>query len=411
MSDIRRRKGKKGTTYQVRCPSKASAKGYSYKAFKTLKEARAFLESGDARKSARASTSDIRTVAQATDQWLKACEKEGLNGREPVTAYTLQNYGYRAEFIKAYDWDKSTAELAAPDIVAFRSWLLSGDMSRDLAGKVLSSLHSVMREMVIRGHLPHNPVSGICVRSESRYKEPVVIPTKQEVIRLLRAADSLANSKNKQTARTWKRYRPMLYLAVDSGMRPQEYLAISGAALRENGVYVDRAIEGSGKEISVTKTPAGRRFIELSPDTLDMVRHYAENHAIKNDHDLVFPTDTGQWQSRRNWHQRGFNAACQEAGLTRPVVVDGKPVMKDGKSVTEVKYCPYDLRHFFASMLFEKKTNLKKIQTVMGHTNIETTLNVYGHLLEDTDKKDTEPVGMLGSLLNKSCGVSVARHS
>ena len=410
MSDIRKRKGKKGTTYQVRYPSKGSAKGYAYKVFGTLKEARAFLESGNARQGARASA-DIRTVAQATDLWLMACEKEGLNGREPVTGYTLQNYGYRAEFIKAYGWDKSTAELAAPDIVAFRSWLLSGDMSRDLAGKVLSSLHSVMREMVIRGHLPHNPVSGICVGSESRYKEPVVIPTKQEVIRLLRAADSLANSKNKQTARTWKRYRPMLYLAVDSGMRPQEYLALSGSALRENGVFVDRAIEGSGKQISVTKTPAGRRFIELSPDTLDMVRHYAENHATKNDHDLVFPTDTGQWQSRRNWHQRGFNAACQEAGLTRPVIVEGKPVMKDGKPVTEVKYCPYDLRHFFASMLFEKKANLKKIQTVMGHTNIETTLNVYGHLLEDTDKKDTEPVGMLGSLLNNSCGVSVARHA
>ena len=92
-------------------------------------------------------------------------------------------------------------------------------------------------------------------------------------------------------------------------------------------------------------------------------------------------------------------------------MVEGKPVMKDGKTVTEVKYCPYDLRHFFASMLFENKANLKKIQTVMGHTNIETTLNVYGHLLEDPDKKDTEPVGMLGSLLSNPCGVSVARHA
>jgi integrase len=408
MSDIRKRKGKKGTTYQVRYPSKGSPNRYAYKAFDTLKEARAFLESGNARHSARASA-DIRSVAQATDLWLMACEKEGLNGREPVTGYTLQNYRYRAEFIKTYDWSKNTVELAAPDIVAFRSWLLSGDISRGLAGRVLSSLHSVMKEMVIRGHIPHNPVSGICVRTESRYKEPVVIPTKQEVVRLLRAADSLANSKNKQTARTWKRYRPMLYLAVDSGMRPQEYIALSRSALRENGVYVDRAIEGSGQEISVTKTPAGRRFIELSPATLAMVRHYAENHAVKNDYDLVFPTDTGQWQSRRNWHQRGFNAACVAAGLTKPVIEDGKPVIKDGKLVEEVKYCPYDLRHFFASMLFENKTNLKKIQTLMGHTNIETTLNVYGHLLEDADRKDDEPVGLLGGLLNESCGVSVAK--
>jgi integrase len=409
MSDIRKRNGKKGTTYQVRYPSKASPKGYAYKAFDTLKEARAFLESGNARQSARASASDIRTVAQATDRWLKACEREGVNGREPITDYTLQNYRYRAEFIKAYDWSKETIELAAPDIVAFRSWLLGGDISRDLAGKVLSSLHSVMKEMVIPGHLSHNPVTGISIRAESRYQEPVVIPTQQEIVKLLQAADQLANSKNKLTARTWRRYRPMLYLAVDSGMRPQEYLAISHSALRDKGVYVGRAIEGGGTEITVTKTPAGRRFIELSPETLAMVRHYAENYAVKNSYDLVFPTDNGQWQSRRNWQRRGFNVACEAAGLTQPIVEDGKPVVVDGKVVQEVKYRPYDLRHFFASMLIEKKTNLKKIQTLMGHTNIETTLNVYGHLLEEQERKEDAPVGLLGDLLQASRGISVAQ--
>jgi integrase len=411
MSDIRRRKGKKGTTYQVRYPSKSSVKGYAYKAFETLKEARAFLESGSARQGARPSKSDVHTVAQATDLWLKACKKEGINGREPVTDYTLKNYEYRAEFIKAFDWTKDTIDVAAPDIVAFRSWLLGGDISRDLAGKVLSSLHSVMKEMVIRGHLLHNPVTGISIRAESRYQEPVVIPTRQDVVKLLQAADRLANSKNKLTARTWLRYRPMLYLAVDSGMRPQEYLAISRSALRDKGVYVDRAIEGGGTEISVTKTPAGRRFIELSPETLAMIRHYAENHAIRNDHDLVFPTDTGQWQSRRNWQRRGFNVACEAAGLTNPVVVDGKAVFVDGKPVHEVKYRPYDLRHFFASMLIEKRTNLKKIQTLMGHTNIETTLNVYGHLLEENERKEDVPIGLLGGLLQSSCGESVAQSA
>jgi integrase len=409
MSDIRTRKGKKGTTYQVRYPSKASAKGYSYKAFETLKEARAFLESGRTSDGARASSRDSRTIAQATDVWLKACEREGVNGREPVTNYTLQNYRYRAEFIKAYDWNKNTVDVAAPDIVAFRSWLLGEEISRDLAGKVLSSLHSVMKEMVIRGHLSHNPVTGISIRAESRYQEPVVIPTQQEIVKLLQAADQLANSKNKLTARTWRRYRPMLYLAVDSGMRPQEYLAISHSALRDKGVYVGRAIEGGGTEITVTKTPAGRRFIELSPETLAMVRHYAENYAVKNSYDLVFPTDNGQWQSRRNWQRRGFNVACEAAGLTQPIVEDGKPVVVDGKVVQEVKYRPYDLRHFFASMLIEKKTNLKKIQTLMGHTNIETTLNVYGHLLEEQERKEDAPVGLLGDLLQASRGISVAQ--
>ena len=70
----------------------------------------------------------------------------------------------------------------------------------------------------------------------------------------------------------------------------------------------------------------------------------------------------------------GFNVACIEAGLVETVEEEGRIVHKP-------KYRPYDLRHFFASMLIEKKTNLKKIQTLMGHTNIETTLNVYGHLV------------------------------
>ena len=149
----------------------------------------------------------------------------------------------------------------------------------------------------------------------------------------------------------------MLYLAVDSGMRPQEYLAASRSALRDNGIYVDRAVEGGGSEISVTKTPAGRRFIELSPDTLDMVGHYASNHAADNKYDLIFPSENGRWQSRRNWQRRGFNTACEEAGLVETVTVDGE-------DVEQAKYRPYDLRHFFASMLIEKKTNLKKIQAL-----------------------------------------------
>lgn len=50
MTDIRKRIGKKGATYQVRYSSKSTKTGYAYKTFDTIKEARAFLESGDALK-------------------------------------------------------------------------------------------------------------------------------------------------------------------------------------------------------------------------------------------------------------------------------------------------------------------------------------------------------------------------
>ena len=66
----------------------------------------------------------------------------------------------------------------------------------------------------------------------------------------------------------------------------------------------------------------------------------------------------------RNWRRRGFNRVCEEAGL----VINEK---EDGKLVEKSKYKPYDLRHFYASMLIDQRINLKRIQTLMGHRNIQ----------------------------------------
>src|SRR5688572_1454677 len=98
MANIRKRAGKKGTTYQVRYPDPSSNTGYSYKAFDTAKEARAFREDAPARATMAEKGGGIVTVSDAVTRWLEICEKEGLDGREPVTKYTLDNYTYRAEF-------------------------------------------------------------------------------------------------------------------------------------------------------------------------------------------------------------------------------------------------------------------------------------------------------------------------
>lgn len=398
MADVRKREGKNGTTYQVRYASPGSKTGYAYATFRTMKEARAFREQSYRRPSP--TNNSISTVDQAIGKWLDVCEKEGRDGRDPVTAYTHKTYEYRAAIMREYPWAKDLAELQTPDIIAFRSWLLSNH-SRDLSKKVLSSFHSVLREMAMRGHVTSNVAAGVSVRADSRYNEPVVIPTPAEVAALLAAADRLANSKNKKIATTWARYRPMLYLAADSGMRPQEYIVVPRANLFDGGVKVDRALERGDEKISVTKTPAGRRFIDLSPETFSMVVHYATKNAVPNDYDLVFPTSEGEWQSQDNWRKRGFYAACFEAGL----VISEE---EEGAMVERPKFRPYDLRHFYASMLIEQKFNLKRIQKLMGHSDIKTTLNVYGHIIDRAEDDDAERVSLIGILHKSGCGKSVA---
>ncbi|MCR5417759.1 MAG: tyrosine-type recombinase/integrase [Lachnospiraceae bacterium] len=44
----------------------------------------------------------------------------------------------------------------------------------------------------------------------------------------------------------------------------------------------------------------------------------------------------------------------------------------------------HHIRHTFCSRLCEAETNIKVIQTIMGHKDIQTTLDIYA---EVTDKK------------------------
>jgi integrase len=374
MADIRKRTGKKGVTYQVRYPSKAAKTGYAFATFPTLKEARAFVESGKATASGTRH-SKIRTVEQAIDRWLEVCRVEGRKGKDPVSAYTMVNYEYRAALMKAYRWEKELHELEAPDIVAFRSWLLR-TYSRDQARKALSSFHSTILEMNEQGVIAHDPVRTVTIHGDSRYDEPVLIPSLDEVRLILATTDRLANSSNPQIASAWERYRPMIYLAADSGMRPQEYLVLPEAGLRENGVAVIQALGGDNR-IGPPKTKAGRRFIPVGLHTLDMVRSYAARNGGDG---LVFATKQGgSYQRYRHYLRSGWHKLMRESGL-----------MIESEDRCVPKYTPYALRHFFASMLIDRQKNLKFIQTVMGHADLSTTFDVYGHLIQEQQTKELE---------------------
>lgn len=388
MSDIRKRTGKKGVTYQVRYPSNTTKSGYAFKTFQTLKEARVFTQNSSHWR--KGNSNDIKTVEEAVSLWLAICEKEGTDGEEPVTVYTLKTYKRRAKIMCAYSWPKKLQELTTPDIVDFRAWLLR-HYSHYNAYKTLSSFHTVLKEMSLRGIVSGNVASGVSIKSASRYDTPALIPTIDEVQALLSAADRLANSKNKRIAKTWQRYRPILYLAVDSGMRPQEYLVMPKHNVLETGVLVSQALERGGYSITVPKTPAGRRIIDLSDNTISMLRGYIHKHSKENKNDLIFSTSSGHWLQVEHWRNRGFAVACIEAGL-----IDQKRSDEKGEPIP--KYTPYSLRHFYASMLIHENVDLKNIQRLMGHEKIETTLNTYGHLIVQVANANKPRISMLDKI-------------
>jgi len=395
MADVRRRVNSKGKiVYQVRFADPSNTSGYGYRSFPRAKDAHQFAAECEIEKHNFRPRSDIDTVPKAIDKWLDICITEGTQNHEPITRYTQKTYAYRAEIMKRYDWPVPLPELRPSHIQEFKSWLLRNCAGRHQAMKVLSSFHSVIKEMHLRDVVVNNVATGISITMASRYRDDITPPSEKEVFALLEAADRLANSKDARIAPAWQRYRPILYLAADTGARPQEYLALPNRNLARNEVRIDQAIERGGYSISATKTAAGRRWIDISPHVADMIRHYADHHAQPNDYDLIFPAESGRWQCPGHWRKRGFHKACEEAGLMVKMQLDGETVLKP-------KFTPYDLRHFYASMLIEQKTNLKRIQKLLGHEDIKTTLNNYGHLIERAESSEDGKAGLLERMAQK----------
>lgn len=388
MSDIRKRQGPKGTTYQVRYAKPDTKSGYGYASFDTLREARSFLQNLGTMKHAPGGRRT--TVEQAVDQWLDICEKIGRNGRETVEKATMIEYRRRAEIIKSYPWNKHLHELVAADVVRFRTWLLQ-NKSRDLARRALSSFHSVIIEMRQAGYVQDDPAAGISIRSDGRHEgeRAVEIPTTDEIREILAATDDLV-AQSKQHAASWARYKPMIHLAVFTGMRPSEYRGISWDSLEDDRVHVRQRADRFG-DIGPVKSRAGRRTIFIPRAIATMIFEWREQ-CPKSPHNLIFPTATGKPIPLNNFTRRAWEPLLIAAGVTARVE-------KDGEIVTRAKYTPYALRHYFASKLIASGKDLKFIQSAMGHADIQMTLNVYGHLLSDREAEHCEMAEGLASEL------------
>lgn len=377
MSDIRKRTGAKGTTYQVRYPSKATKSGYAYATFDTMKEARAFSENLGAVKEAPMGAK--LDVPSAVDRWLDICEKIGRDGRETVEPETLKEYKRRAQVMKRFSWTKPLHELEQADIVHFRTWLLE-NVTRDLARRTLSSFHSVLIEMKLQGMIKDDPAAHITIRSGGRYEDDndeVEIPSDQEVRDILAATETL-RSKNEYMAKCWARYKPMIHLAVFSGMRPSEYRGLPWANVGNGIIQVKQRADKTGL-IGPVKSKAGRRTLHISPKVTDMILEWRAS-CPKSEADLVFPTDTGKPILLSNFATGAWSPLLREAGLVVPEKTGGKVILKP-------KYTPYCLRHYQASKLIEKNKDAKYIQSFMGHSDIQITYNTYGHLMKDREDR------------------------
>lgn len=126
------------------------------------------------------------------------------------------------------------------------------------------------------------------------------------------------------------------------------------------------------------KTDSGYRTVPLLPALSDRL----ERPDDAKDSDYIFFGEDPAKPMPQSTYDRRWKHYCKEMGF---VTDDPETrISKQGKTYVVHNYKPtltaHDLRHGYATMLFEADVDVYTAQTLLGHADIETTMAIYTHL-------------------------------
>jgi integrase len=163
------------------------------------------------------------------------------------------------------------------------------------------------------------------------------------------------------------RYRALVYVGAYLGLRWGELGGLKRAhlAMLERKVTIVGSLErvgGGYRYVEETKTESGRRTIPLPQFLIDVL---AAHLADAPESEFVFPSRSGRHLDYSNFLKRYWHPAVERAGLA-PLT-------------------PHELRHTAAALMIDQGANPVTVQRRLGHKNVTTTLQVYGHIFPEQD--------------------------
>ncbi len=233
-------------------------------------------------------------------------------------------------------------------------------LSKSTVGLISMLVRHVLAEAVDDELIARNPAEGLRGKFDAVPAEEVEAFEEEELNAILAH---------------FREYRPDRYLLV-------LFLARTGARIGEclplqwsdvdwfKGQARIFKQSGQGETTKKTKTPAGRRWVDLSPELLESLkaahRNWKERRmADQRLSELVFPDSKGKrleyFAVRREWDR-----ALEKIGMARRGL--------------------HALRHTFSSLMLSRGANLAWLSKQLGHSNPGITLKVYSRWVPPADR-------------------------
>ena len=272
--------------------------------------------------------------------------------------------------------DKAIVEVRRQEVQAYVACLTHAGYAPKTIDHIHDVLSAVLRTAVKWGHLQDNPARDVDLPALKTVR-PKWALTITQAAQLLQALPPLAQT--------------MAGLAILSGLRRGELFALRWKDVDEpNRCLTVRQAVYEGM-FDTPKTEAAVRQIPLAVDAIKLMANWRARTNGTQPHMLVFSTWSGKPISPNNVLRQQVFPACEALGLKR---------------VTWLT-----LRRTYSSWAHEKGVPAKVVAQLMGHTKVDTTLNVYTQVIDGALRAAVDKVGseLFTIVHNRKNGAELSR--
>lgn len=284
------------------------------------------------------------------------CESWQRQHWERISFKTAESYTAPTNRLLEQFGSLPVADVTAQMVSAFLTKLGKQGYSRRSVQMHRDILNMIFNDAIVSGHLVSNPCAAVDL--------PKNLQTTKRELPADAALDAVKNGGNAT-------FGLFALFCLYAGLRRGETLALRYEDIdRENKlIHITKAVEfvGNNPHIKAPKTEAGKRNAVL----LDVLAAQ-----IPQGSGYIFTRDDGGLLTKTQYHKR-WAKYCKEIG----------------HDITA-----HQLRHGFATILYEAGIDDKDAQELLGHSSITITRDIYTHIRQS---RRTETADKLNSFLTQ----------
>lgn len=308
---------------------------------------------------------------------------------------TFSNYKYMyTQFVEGDFGETHIADLKRSDVRAFYNNLAD---EQHLKTSTIDNIHTVLHQILELGveddYLRYNPSDNALKElkkahnHDSKKRKALTVPEQEVFENFLKQS------------RQYNRWYPIFTVMLWTGLRVGEITGLRWCDIdmEDETINVNHTLvyyskgkkQGCSYAINTPKTEAGKRIIPMLPKVKEaflLEKQYQEECGISckatvdGYTDFIFINRFGDVQ----------NQGTLNKALRRIIRDCNYDVLDKGEknAITLSKFSNHSLRHTFTTRMCEAGVNIKAMQDILGHADIETTMDIYAEATNDLKRSE-----------------------